>query len=148
MRACFDTGSANGWILSSQCTNNRCKPGSKNQYFTPEKSNTFFNTSKWTSIEFGSGKLRGYFGYDDFRVGTGANQIKVTNQTIGLIVEEHLLDKDYDAIIGLAYPAMANVGSPLFDSMINQKLLNKNIFSFYMSMDSTDKSELTFGSID
>ena len=43
---------------------------------------------------------------------------------------------------------MANVGSPLFDSMISQKLLHKNIFAFYMSMDKKDKSELTFGSID
>ena len=30
MRACFDTGSANGWILSSHCINKRCKPGSEN----------------------------------------------------------------------------------------------------------------------
>lgn len=44
-------------------------------------------------------------------------------QALGLIVEEHVLDKDYDAIIGLAYPAMANTGLPVFDSMIEQNLL-------------------------
>jgi hypothetical protein len=37
---------------------------------------------------------------------------------MGLIIEEHVLDTDYDAIIGLAYPAMADVGWPIFDSMI------------------------------
>ena len=35
MRACFDTGSANGWVLSSKCNSFRCKPGSQNFYYTP-----------------------------------------------------------------------------------------------------------------
>jgi hypothetical protein len=35
-----------------------------------------------------------------------------------LIVEEHVLDRDYDAIIGLAYPKMANTGLPIMDSMM------------------------------
>jgi hypothetical protein len=48
MRACFDTGSANGWILSSQCGSYRCKPGSNNLFFTPSMSNTFIDTKKWT----------------------------------------------------------------------------------------------------
>lgn len=122
MRACFDTGSANGWILSSDCDSKRCKVGSRNQYFTPTLSETFKNSSKWTSIEFGSGTLRGYFGVDDFRVGpitdNEKSQIHITRQTLGLIVEEHVLDEEYDGIIGLAYPRMANVGLPIFDAMI------------------------------
>lgn len=56
-----------------------------------------------------------------------------------------MLDNDYDAIIGLAYPKMANAGLPIFDSMIQQKLLDKNIFSFYMGVHSGDHSELLFG---
>jgi hypothetical protein len=118
MRACFDTGSANAWILSSQCNNDRCTPGSVNEYYDPFESNTFTNTSEWTSIQFGSGALRGYFGIDDFRLGQGVNEIHIRDQTLGLIVEEHVLDNDYDAIIGLAYPKMANGGLPIVDSMI------------------------------
>ena len=108
LRACFDTGSANGWILSSDCTSHRCHPGSPNNFFTPSLSTTFLNTSHWTSISFGSGKLRGYFGVDDFRLGDIYSPIHVKNQTMGLIVEEHVLDNDYDAILGLAYPSMAS----------------------------------------
>jgi Eukaryotic aspartyl protease len=118
MRACFDTGSANAWILSSQCTSYRCQEGSQNMFFDPFSSYTFENTSEWTSIQFGSGALRGYFGIDDFRLGQGKDELHIKEQTIGLMVEEHVLDPDYDAIIGLAYPEMANVGLPIFDSMM------------------------------
>jgi cathepsin D len=81
-------------------------------------------------------------------LGEGEGTIHIKNQTIGLIVEEHVLDDDYDAIIGLAYPKMANAGLPIFDNMINQKLLDKNIFSFYMGVHSGDNSELLFGKYD
>lgn len=44
---------------------------------------------------------------------------------------------------------MANTGTingtPLFDSMMQQKLLNKNVFAFYMSLCKEEKSELVFG---
>jgi hypothetical protein len=35
-----------------------------------------------------------------------------------MIVEEHVLDSDYDAILGLAYPQMSSRGLPIIDSMI------------------------------
>ncbi len=63
-------------------------------------------------------------------------------------MEEHVLDNDYDAIIGLAYPSMANAGLPIFDNMITQKLLTSNIFSFYMGEHAGDNSELLFGRYD
>ena len=60
-----------------------------------------------------------------------------------------MLDKTFDGIIGLAYPAMANSQAmPLFDSMIEQKLLNKNIFAFFMSLNKKEQSELSFGYYD
>lgn len=104
MRGCFDTGSANSWILSSKCGTDRCRPGSGNLYFTPELSSTFFDNNYYCSIQFGSGALAGYFGNDDFRVGAGENQIHIKHQTLGIIHEEHVLDREFDAIIGLAYP--------------------------------------------
>ena len=61
------------------------------------------------------------------------------------MVKEHVLDNDYDAIIGLAYPAMANLGLPVFDSMIQQGLLKKNRFSFFLGDNKTESSVLMFG---
>ena len=66
-----------------------------------------------------------------------------------MIKEESVLDTTFDCILGLAYPTMANsashLGKPLFDTMIEQKVLNKNVFAFFMSLCEEEKSELTFG---
>lgn len=63
-------------------------------------------------------------------------------------MEEGLLDRDYDAIIGLAYPQMAAFGTPVFDNMMLQKKLEKNMFAFYMTTNYEAQSELTFGGYD
>lgn len=34
---------------------------------------------------------------------------------------------------------------PLFDTIMKQKLLNKNVFAFYMAMNNVEDSELVFG---
>lgn len=42
--------------------------------------------------------------------------------------------KNFEAIVGMAYPALAEKGvTPVFDEMINQKLLNQNMFAFYFT---------------
>lgn len=52
----------------------------------------------------------------------------------------------FDGIVGMAYPEMSAFQSlPLFDSMMEQKKLDKNIFSFYLK---SEKSVLTIGNID
>jgi hypothetical protein len=43
---------------------------------------------------------------------------------------------------------MANHGRPIMDTMINQHLLQKNMFAFYMGMSKNDRSELIFGEYD
>lgn len=40
----------------------------------------------------------------------------------------------FDGILGMAYPSLAEVlGNPVFDSMMAQKVLEKPVFSFYLS---------------
>jgi hypothetical protein len=82
--------------------------------------------------------LTGRFGFDDFWLGVGEDAVKIKNQTIGLIQDEQVLDSDYDAIIGLAYPKMADHGLPIFDSIMKEGLLTHNMFSFYMAMNERD----------
>ena len=67
---------------------------------------------------------------------------------MGLMVEEHVLNSNYDAIIGLAYPSMADAGLPLVDMMMQQTLLAKNVFAFFMSVNDEEQSELMFGGYD
>lgn len=66
-----------------------------------------------------------------------------------MVLEEHVFDETFDAIIGLAYPAMGEgISTPLFDTMMAQKVLKQNVFAFYMSMNDEEPSELIFGWID
>lgn len=39
-------------------------------------------------------------------------------------------------------------GDPLFDSIMKQNLMSRNVFAFYMSMNEHEPSELIFGWID
>jgi hypothetical protein len=61
--------------------------------------------------------------------------------------------KNFEAIVGMAYPALAEQGvTPVFDEMMNQKLLKSNVFSFYFTTKEAEakgtKSEMTLGYYD
>jgi hypothetical protein len=70
--------------------------------------------------------LKGIFGFDDVWVGSGNTKLHVVNATVGLIIKDAITLPDFDGLIGLAYPQMSIYGTPLFDSIINQKLLFRN----------------------
>ena len=127
LRAIFDTGSTNQWVLSSQCSSSRCHNGT-NMVYDPTQSSTFVPTDVAVEIEFGSGSLQGYFGFDDFWVGGGEQKhqlIHVQGQSFGIVTREQVFDETFDAIIGLAYPTMGEgLSLPLFDTMLDQKLLS------------------------
>lgn len=153
----FDTGSTNFWLYSTLCKGERLSSRS-NHAFDPVASDSFRETTVGCSVQFGSGCLEGFFGTDDAWVGgqvldkQGAmhESINVRNQVIGVMTKEAVLDESFDCICGLAYPSMAQgskkIGPPLFDNMMQQSLLNENIFAFYMSLcEEEQRSELTFG---
>ncbi len=125
----FDTGSTNFWCLSTHCNNGRAHNGVNNA-FDPELSSSYEPTNTYCEVMFGSGGLKGFFAWDDVRVGARHKAsngeihtvIDVKHQTFGMIVNECVLDESFDCITGLAYPTMSNTGSkkrtPLFDSMM------------------------------
>jgi pepsin A len=72
-------------------------------------------------------------GIDQFHIGP----FTVQNQTFGLIKEERgrtFQELPLEGIVGLAFPSMSAGGvKPFFDNVIEQKLLKRNMFAFYLS---------------
>lgn len=93
----------------------------------------------WVGIQFGSGDLEGYFMEDHCLVGDPTdpenNSLTIEKFDFGAVTDESVFTANFDAIIGLAYPEMASDGiEPFFDAMMREKVLDKNVFAFYMAM--------------
>jgi len=148
IRALFDTGSSNTWILNS-----KVKEINGLAYHS-EQSSTSQATAQGADISFGSGSLSGHFYVDDLTIGVGEHAIKIKNQKFGNVEEQAgIFNGGFEAIIGMAYPELAEQGvTPVFDNMMSQQLLKNNMFAFYLTTKQAEnmgiQSDLTFGYYD
>jgi hypothetical protein len=157
IRALFDTGSTNTWVLNSQTD---LGGSSKEHSFNTQLSSSMQNTSQTARIFFGSGSLSGNFITDDVRLGScdgskSAGQVWIKNQKFGNVLQQQTIftGSNFEAIVGMAYPALAEPNvTPVFDEMMKQKLLESNMFAFYLSSKQDEnaglKSDLTLGYYD
>lgn len=92
IRAIFDTGSTNSWILSKDAIAD-VENQDDFQPFDPSTSTTFsmFDPKKTVKITFGSGSLSGSFAHDQVTLGQsgffGGNTLNVKNYNFGLVQE-------------------------------------------------------------
>lgn len=147
-RVIFDTGSSNTWLPSESCRQKSC---SKFNKYDSSKSSTYHDLGVQNElgetkesaffIKYGSGMVRGDVVRDDVSVGS----IKLKKARFGEVTYEagHAFSKGHFAgIVGLAFPDLAAANMyPLFDQMIDQKVLKNNEFGFYLPnrMKSTGK---------
>ena len=125
----LDTGSSNIWIPDQSCSTVGCQNKAK---FNPKSSTTFNTHNQKLSIQYGTGNMQGYVGYDTVTFGG----ISVSNQGFGLAqkLSADFQDSPFDGIFGLAYRSLAeDQVTPWLDSAVAQGLLPKAIFSFYLS---------------
>lgn len=73
IRALFDTGSSNTWILNSDVKR------INGLAYDNKASRTCQLTQQTAEITFGSGQLSGHFVIDDLKVGTGDDAITIHN---------------------------------------------------------------------
>jgi hypothetical protein len=143
VRGLFDTGSTNTWILNKK-TPLKKRDGSeitKELSYDETASSSYKKTDQRAAIQFGSGALMGHFVTDDLRLGScdgakSSGQIHIKNQKFGNVEKQKTIFRgnNFEAIIGMAYPELAEAGvTPVFDEMMNQKLLKSNVFAFYFT---------------
>ncbi|XP_057266610.1 pepsin A-like [Pezoporus wallicus] len=141
----FDTGSSNLWVPSVYCTSLSC---SNHKRFNPAESSTFISTNESLYIAYGTGSMSGILGYDTVQVA----DIEVYNQIFGLSETEpgdFFYYNPFDGILGLAYPSIASAGAtPVFDNMMSEGLVARDLFSVYLSKDEESGSFVLFGAID
>ncbi|MGH0159029.1 UNVERIFIED_CONTAM: hypothetical protein FKN15_054508 [Acipenser sinensis] len=141
----FDTGSSNLWVASTYCSSQAC---TNHPVFDPTQSSTWSSNGQTFSVQYGTGSLSGVFGYDTVTVGG----IAISNQEVGLSTNEpgtNFVYAQFDGILGLAYPSLAAGGeTPVMDTMMQQNLLQANVFAFYLSRNEAQGSEVTFGGVD
>lgn len=130
IRAIFDTGSSNTWILNAKVKR------INGQAYDDTASSTAAATDQAATITFAQGSLAGHFYTDDLTFGEGDSKVVIKEQKFGNVEEEKdIFNGDFEAIVGLAYPALAEPGvAPVFDNMMSQNLLKNNMFSFYLGM--------------
>ncbi|XP_011267859.1 lysosomal aspartic protease isoform X2 [Camponotus floridanus] len=158
----FDTGSSNLWVPSIK---------SESDIYTDICTFTFYKLSCWTApyhhkynnsksityqansapfaIEYGSGDLSGFLSTDVVNV-AGLN---VRNQTFAEATHESsiFILMQFDGILGMGYPTISVDGvTPIFQNMIQQRLVSQPIFSFYLNRNPSaeEGGELILGGCD
>ncbi|XP_023562438.1 napsin-A isoform X2 [Octodon degus] len=103
--------------------------------YNPKASSSFRPNGTKIAIQYGTGRLSGILSQDKLTIG-GINNVSVT---FGEALWEPSLVftvASFDGIFGLGFPSLAEDGvPPPFDVLVEQGLLDKPIFSFYLNRD-------------
>lgn len=145
----FDTGSSNLWVPSTRCHFFSLACWFHHR-FNPKASSSFRPNGTKFAIQYGTGRLSGILSGDNLTIG-GIHNVSVT---FGEALWEPSLVfalARFDGILGLGFPTLAVGGvQPPLDALVEQRLLEKPVFSFYLNRDSegSDGGELVLGGSD
>ncbi|CAG9840529.1 unnamed protein product [Diabrotica balteata] len=142
----FDTGSPDLWVPSSKCENVDKNDCLNHKQYNASKSSTYQEIGTPYHIGYGTGNLDGFLSEDNVEVGG----VVVRNQIFAEATKEFEFYGLSDGILGLSFPALSSQNIPtVFENMIKQGLLDKPVFSFYLSQAANgDKGELLLGGSD
>lgn len=142
----FDTGSADLWVASSNCDSS-CGRHAK---YNSAKSSTYQANGTAFDIMYGSGPVSGYESFDTLNMGG----LVVQNQEFAEVTNAEGLGAAYkmgkfDGILGMAFGLLSvNHATTPFDNLVNQGLVEKAEFSFFLGNSNEEAGELLLGGVD
>jgi hypothetical protein len=145
----FDTGSSNLWVPGKACNWHTC-------WFHPRydesKSADFKKDGRDFQVQYGSGPVKGVFNQDTVKVGDvevkGAAFAEVSTVSFGPLNVAFAMGK-FDGLLGLGFKSISQYNLPTaFELMIDQKVIDEPVFSFYLQSDASAQGQLTFGGVD
>jgi cathepsin D/cathepsin E len=135
------------WVPSKECKAAGCNERAP---FDDSASSTFAEDPDGDrfSIKYGSGSVDGKVVIDDMLIGG----IQLPEARIGVVTTEvgsAFENAAFSGLVGMAYPTLARAGMhPVFDQMIEKKLMKNNRFTFFMSNDADQgKSGIWFDDV-
>uniref|UniRef100_A0A4X1VP97 Pregnancy-associated glycoprotein 2 n=1 Tax=Sus scrofa TaxID=9823 RepID=A0A4X1VP97_PIG len=141
----FDTGSSDLWVPSIYCQSRACNT---HRVFDPFKSTTFRYSGVPIELEYASGMMSGYLGYDTVRI----SNLIIMGQEFGYSQWEENEAFDhamFDGMLGLGYPGLAiEDTTPVFDNLRKRGLIAQPVFAFYLSTNKEEGSVVMFGGVD
>jgi hypothetical protein len=145
----FDTGSANVWVPGKSCHFLKCWLHPR---YDETKSTTFQKDGREYNVQYGSGPVKGVFAKDTVTVGNidvkGQLFAEVSTVSFGPLNVAFAMGK-FDGLMGLGFKSISQYQIPTpFESMIDQKLIDEPVFSFYLQSDASETGELVLGGID
>jgi len=142
----YDTGSANLWVPSKDCSN--CKAGG-NSYDSKASSASEADGGAW-SVSYGTGDCTGVLARDDVTVGG----LVITNFTFAEATKEAegvFTNNPIDGILGLApkgAEGSTDAAQTMMDILVKQKKVDHFMFSVYLSTHGHGQSMLLLGGVD
>lgn len=143
----FDTGSSNLWIPSQKCWSPACWV---HKTYKSSSSSSYIKDGRSLEIRYGSGSMKGFLSTDVLSLAG----LQVKNQTFGEATSLPgitFVAAKFDGLLGMGFETISqdNVPTP-FGNMIQQNLVPKPVFSFYLNrdQDKTPGGEIIFGGVD
>jgi len=142
----FDTGSADLWVASDSCDSS-C---GRHAEYDADASSTYKANGTSFDIMYGSGPVSGYQSIDSLAWGN----LPVKSQMFAEVVDASGLGLAYkmgkfDGILGLAFPVLSvNKVPTVFQNTVEQELVDKAEFSFFLGNCREDSGELLLGGTD
>ncbi|EXJ71608.1 uncharacterized protein A1O5_05416 [Cladophialophora psammophila CBS 110553] len=141
----IDSGSANTWVMGSNCKSNACQI--HNTYGSEDSSTMQTTTQAW-SMTYGTGQVEGVVVKDTVRL---ANYTIELGFGLASSASDDFNNYPMDGILGLGRPASDALGSPTIMQVLKDKAhLSANILGIHLqrSSDGTKDGQITFGGID